>query len=209
MSSSTFFTVIPVGMLQTNCYMFLGGDQVVVIDPGAPEAKLVTKAQQLAGKDNPTLVILLTHGHADHFMGADFLLSKFPGSSLYISEQDKPYLFNPGWNCSRMFGIELQLKAESVVKTVKDGDVLEFGGYKLDVVATPGHTPGGVCYIEKNHKTVFCGDTLFQRGRGRTDLPGGNERQLSESIRTKLFTLPDDYRAYPGHGPSTTIRDEK
>ena len=209
MSSSSFFTILPVGMLQTNCYIFGDAGQVVVIDPGFPEVKITSLIRELAGQDEFTLHILLTHGHADHFMGVNFLLRQFPGSPLYISEGDKPYLFDSKLNCARMFNIDLTLENDSTLKIVKDGDVLQFGKYKVNVVATPGHTPGGVCYIIHDEKTVFAGDTMFCGGRGRTDLPGGNDRQLTESIRTKLLTLPDDYRVYPGHGRSTSIKYEK
>jgi glyoxylase-like metal-dependent hydrolase (beta-lactamase superfamily II) len=94
------------------------------------------------------------------------------------------------------------------VKTVVDGDVLEFGPYKIKVVETPGHTPGGVSYVLEEQKTIFSGDTLFRGRIGRIDLPGADGDQLKQSIREKLFVFPDDFQIYPGHWSTTTIGRE-
>lgn len=204
----TFFKVLPVGMLATNCYIISDDDSVLVIDPGFADQKIL-EAIRHGHLEKPKVSILLTHGHADHFMGADFIISKFPNASVYISEQDQSYLFDSNKNCARMFGLDLVLQAKSSVKVIKEGDIITCGKYKLKVVETPGHTPGGVVYIEESMKTVFSGDTLFNNGRGRTDFPGGSAATLDDSIRKKLFTLPNDYRVYPGHGDSTTIGSEK
>lgn len=204
----TFFKVLPVGMLATNCYIISEDDSVLVIDPGFADQKIIDIIKQ-GRLEKPKVSILLTHGHADHFMGADFILTKFPNSTIYISEKDESYLFDSNKNCARMFGLDIVLQAKSNVKTIKEGDVITCGKYKLRVVETPGHTPGSIVYIEDSQETVFAGDTLFHGGRGRTDFPGGSAAALDDSIRKKLFTLPSHYRVYPGHQDHTTIGAEK
>lgn len=207
MSFMTFFTVLKVGFIQTNCYIFSDGDECIVIDPGAADPNIVAKIKELS--QNPKVSILLTHCHADHFMGTDYLLENFPGSKVYATKEDQPYLFDSNKNCAKMFNVEIVLKDKSTLQTIHDGQILPFGKYNIEVIATPGHTPGGVIFVLRDQKTVFSGDSLFNNGVGRSDLPGGNSAVLQNSLKTKILTLPSDFKVYPGHGPSTTIGYEK
>jgi glyoxylase-like metal-dependent hydrolase (beta-lactamase superfamily II) len=204
---SPFFKTLSLPPLGTNCYVFRAGDACVVIDPGFPRAAIPAAVREML-PDCKTVRILLTHAHADHFLGADFVLDEFPGSSLLISEQDKPALFDPRVNCSVMLA-PYTLQHADAVSTFSDGCILKFGDREIRVVATPGHTRGSVIFIIDAEKTVFSGDTLFAGNRGRTDLPGGDEAAELDSIKRKILTLPADYRVYPGHGPSTTVDAEK
>ena len=108
-----------------------------------------------------------------------------------------------------MFNIYIILNDKSTLQTIHDGQTLTFGKYNIDIIATPGHTPGGVLYVLRDQKTVFSGDSLFNGGVGRSDLPGGNGAVLQNSLKTKILTLPSDFKVYPGHGESTTIGNEQ
>ena len=207
MSLMTFFTVLKVGLIDTNCYIFSDGDECIVIDPGAADPKIVKKIKELS--NNPIVSILLTHCHADHFMGTDYLLRNFPGSKVYATKEDQPYLFDSNKNCAKMFNLDIILNDKSTLQTIHDGQTLTFGKYNIDIIATPGHTPGGVLYVLRDQKTVFSGDSLFNGGVGRSDLPGGNGAVLQNSLKTKILTLPSDFKVYPGHGESTTIGNEQ
>ena len=202
----SFFTILEVGMLKTNCYIFADRNICIVIDPGAADKRIFEKIKSLS--PNPEVSILLTHGHADHFMGVDFLLRQFPGTNVYISEDDKPYLSDSNKNCAKLFGLDIILNDQRTLKIIHDKDSLHFGKYTIDVISTPGHTPGGVIYVLRDLKTIFSGDTLFQNGRGRTDFVGGNAKTLNDSIVNKIFPLPKDFKVYPGHGSSTTVGEE-
>lgn len=207
MSFMTFFTVLKVGLIQTNCYIFSDGNDVIVIDPGASDPNIVKEIKKLS--DSPKVSILLTHCHADHFWGTDYLLQNFPGSKVYASKEDQPYLFDSNKNCAKMFNVDIVLNDKSTLQTISDGQTLTFGKYKIEVIATPGHTPGGVLFVLRDQKTIFSGDSLFNGGVGRSDLPGGNGEVLQHSLKTKILTLPSDFNVYPGHGPSTTISNEQ
>jgi glyoxylase-like metal-dependent hydrolase (beta-lactamase superfamily II) len=205
---SEFFTTVTVPPLGTNCYVFRAGDSVVVIDPGWSDKSIVSAVKRLHPECS-ALQMLLTHTHADHFFGVDFLFGQFPGSTLFVSEADKPGLFSAHLNYSTFIGHEYTVKQTEGINTFADGAVLRFGDTEIRVVATPGHTIGGVILVVDAQKTVFSGDTIFAGAVGRTDLPGGDAAVLDSSIKEKVFALPDDYRLYPGHGPSTTIGREK
>jgi glyoxylase-like metal-dependent hydrolase (beta-lactamase superfamily II) len=210
MTDSTFFKTLVIGPCATNCYLFRAGDTVVVIDPGGVEPKLLTEVEVLMGTPPcKSVTVLLTHTHADHFLGADILLNAFPGSSLLVSGEDEPGLYDAALNVSQFFGLQLELKNRAAVQRVGDGDKREIGPYAVEVVAVPGHTRGGVAFVLREQKAVFSGDTLFCGDIGRSDLPGGDGDQLMRAIRDRLCALPDDFRVYPGHGPATTIRREK
>jgi glyoxylase-like metal-dependent hydrolase (beta-lactamase superfamily II) len=140
------FKTLRVGPCCTNCYLFVAGDTVVVVDPGGVESSIPSTVESIAPSAK-SVQILLTHTHSDHFLGADILLERFPGSTLYVSSADEPGLYDPQLNVSHLFGQTLILKAKSSVKTVAQGDVLEIGPYKIEVIETPGHTAGGVVYV--------------------------------------------------------------
>jgi glyoxylase-like metal-dependent hydrolase (beta-lactamase superfamily II) len=212
MATSAFFSTLDIGPCRTNCYIFPAGATVIVVDPGGTNPVLLKTVRDVTAKSTPpctTVTILLTHTHADHFLGADILLDAFPGSTLYCSEADKPGLYDTRLNVSDRFRTPFTLKATDAVATIGDGETLQFGPYEIDVVAVPGHTRGGLAYIVRKEKVVFSGDTLFKCTTGRTDFPGGNEEVLMRAIKEKLCTLPDDFAVYPGHMWPTTIGEEK
>ncbi|MBU1148135.1 MAG: MBL fold metallo-hydrolase, partial [Candidatus Omnitrophica bacterium] len=144
--------------------------------------------------------VINTHGHGDH-IGAD---SEF-GLPIWIHSLDAEFLQDPSKNLSGMLGFLLKTKPAS--RLLDEGDVLKIGSVNLEVIHTPGHTPGSICF--KGDSVVFTGDTLFCEGIGRTDFAYGSQEDIIRSIKEKLFTLDDNYLIYPGHGPSSSIGKEK
>lgn len=197
-----------VGMLQTNCYIL--GDKAnrvaVVIDPGGDKDRIVRRLKEL---DLELVAILNTHGHFDHVLDA-WSLKEQAGGQIYLPAKDE-YLLN-----DRMVGLAAVLGAGSggsskkvVDQSLKEGDVLTFGAIRLEVLDTPGHTPGHVSLYSPETESIFVGDTLFAGSIGRTDFPGGSFEQLIGSVRSKIFTLPGNTKVFPGHGPETTVEHEK
>jgi glyoxylase-like metal-dependent hydrolase (beta-lactamase superfamily II) len=192
-----------VGDLQTNCYV-LGDEkskQGVVIDPGG-DPEEIEKAIQKEGLN--IKYIILTHGHADH-IAALTELKKKTNALIYIHAADSDMLVDPTYNLSIFTGQDLVCpKAD---KFLDDGDKVKVGGFELEVLHTPGHSPGGISLF--TDKMIFTGDALFCGGIGRTDFPGASHTQLLSSIKEKILTKPDDTVVYSGHGPDTTIGEEK
>jgi glyoxylase-like metal-dependent hydrolase (beta-lactamase superfamily II) len=199
------FESIAVGPLSVNCYV-VGCEESregLVVDPGGDVeliAGLVERHRLKIG------TIINTHGHFDHLGGNRQALELF-GARLLIHQADAPMLARSA-DVARMYGLQGENSPEAD-DYLTDGMVISFGACRLKVLHTPGHTLGGCCLYFAEERKVITGDTLFADSIGRTDLPGGSLEQLLESIRTKLFTLPDDVSAYPGHGPQTTIGHEK
>jgi hydroxyacylglutathione hydrolase len=195
------------GGYQTNCYVLRKNDAAqdcLIIDPGLEAAELTEFLEEQ--KLHP-LAVVLTHGHIDHIAGVPILRSRFPEIKLYIHKLDAEMLSEPMINLSTMTGAGFATEPEDV--SLQDGDVIDLAGVKLLVLHTPGHTPGGISLYSKQDGVVFVGDTLFADSIGRTDFPGGSMSQLLNSVRLKLFTLPEKTEVYPGHGPATTIAAEK
>lgn len=191
--------VMPLG---ANCYFAFDEStrEGIVIDPGGSSDLIMKKIDELQMK---VVAIVNTHGHWDH-VGANQTVSEKMGVPVYIHEDDADYLTDPAKNISNMMGTQSQTKAADHL--LKEGDTVTFGSCELEVIHTPGHTPGGICLY--GHGVLFCGDTLFYRSIGRTDLPGGDFHTLIESIKNKIFTLPGDTLVCPGHGMVTNVRDE-
>ncbi len=195
------------GGYQTNCYVLRKDDSAkdcLIIDPGLEAAELIEFLDEQ--KLNP-VVVVLTHGHIDHIAGLTVLRNQFPEIKVYIHNLDAEMLTDPNINLSAMSGMTFVTDAEDV--SLKNRDIIDLAGMKLRVLHTPGHTPGGISLYSKEAGVVFVGDTLFADSIGRTDFPGGSMSQLLNSVREKLFTLPEETEVYPGHGPATTIATEK
>jgi hydroxyacylglutathione hydrolase len=191
-----------VGPIQANCFI-LGDEktrEAVVIDPGDEAGRILSALK----KSGLTLkYIINTHGHFDH-VGADRHLKEKSGAPIMIHKGDAPMLAH----LSASAGV-WGLRAEDTPadQFLKDGDRIVFGRITLEVIHTPGHSPGGISLYTP--KDLFVGDTLFAGSIGRTDFPGGDYDQLISSVRNRLFVLGDDVRVYPGHGPETTIGTER
>jgi len=191
---------MPLGMLQANCYVVSKDGKALLIDPGAEAPKI---QRYLAAQGLQAEMILLTHGHGDHIEAVREL-----GLPVYIHADDEACLYDASRNLSGYAGMSFALKKGSLqVTLVADNATIPFVGETIRVIHTPGHTKGGVCYLLGS--SLFSGDTLFCRSIGRSDFPGGSHKQLLASVKEKLFVLPDDTKVYPGHGPSSTIGDEK
>jgi hydroxyacylglutathione hydrolase len=199
------FDVMAVGPLSVNC-LILGCDETregVVIDPGGDVERII---QTVRRHDLAIRYIINTHGHFDHVGGNRQAVAAF-GAPLLIHQADAPMLDRVA-DVGRMYGIQSE-NSPPAADFLAEGMEIEFGTYRMKVLHTPGHTPGCCCLYLAQEKKVITGDTLFADSIGRTDLPGGSHDQILESIRSKLFTLPDDVAAYPGHGPETSIGHEK
>ncbi|MCS7180426.1 MAG: MBL fold metallo-hydrolase [bacterium] len=190
---------IIVGNFYTNCYI-LGCEKTKIcgiIDPG-DEGEKITKFIEKE-KLNPFMIIN-THGHFDH-IGANHLFNL----PVYIHKNDFEFLKNPEKNLSSLFDIPYVCKNKVFI--VEEKDVIKIGEINLEVIHTPGHTPGSICL--KFDNILFTGDTIFADGIGRTDFPEGNEGKLIKSIKEKILLLPDEVIIYPGHGESTKLKDFK
>jgi hydroxyacylglutathione hydrolase len=195
------------GEYETNCYLLRSNraaKDCVVVDPGLEVGRLLDFIK--GHKLNPVAVVL-THGHIDHIGGVAGLRENYPDIKVYIHKLDAKMLDDAHRNLSSMMGGAFSTRPADF--SLEDGSVIEQAEIKLQVLHTPGHTPGGICLYSKSDGIVFTDDTLFAESIGRTDFPGGSLQQLLKSVREKLFTLPDDTVVYPGHGPSTTIAQEK
>lgn len=199
------FESLEVGPLLVNCYIVAceQSREGIVVDPGGDADRIVRLVQQHGLTIN---TIVNTHGHFDHIGGNRQVATTF-GARLLIHQADAPML-SGGAAVALKYGLQVDNSPEADGYLV-DGMEIPFGTCRLKVLHTPGHTPGGCCLYFEEARKVITGDTLFADSIGRSDFPGGVHEQLLASIRTKLFTLPDDVTAYPGHGPETTIGHEK
>ena len=206
---------------QENTYIVWrdGLTDALVIDPGLePDAIL----DFLTDRQLQVVAILNTHGHSDHIAGNQAMKERFPDAPLVIGVNDAPMLTDAELNLSAAFGFSIL--SPPADHLVREDDILEFAGIRLEVRDIPGHSPGHVVFLsppltpdpsppagrgEKMPIVVFGGDVLFRGSIGRTDFPGGSFDLLATGIRTKLYTLPDDTVVYPGHGPTTNVGNEK
>ncbi len=197
--------VLPVGLLQCNCSIF-GDEQTheaIVIDPGGDISEIVSvlEKHQLHVK-----AIVITHAHIDHVAGAK-QLKDITSAPVYMNPKDAELLAALEMQ-AQWLGVETPEMVE-VDSAARDSVSLNLGASHFHVIETPGHTQGSISiYIPQENKLI-AGDTLFRESIGRTDLPGGDSRQILSSIKTSLFTLPEDTVVFPGHGPKTTIGNEK
>ena len=196
-------------MFPVNCYILWDDTkEAVVIDPACfyEEEKQAFKA--FIAKEGLKLTHLLnTHLHIDHVFGNPFIQQEY-GLKAEGGQQDEFWL-EQATAQSRMFGLHIKETPAPLGKYICDGDIIHFGNTELEAIHVPGHSPGSMVYYSKENKCLFSGDVLFQGSIGRADLTGGNFDELREHICSRLFTLPHDTIVYPGHGPSTTIGEEK
>jgi hydroxyacylglutathione hydrolase len=195
---------ITVGIFQENCYLYACPltNEAVIIDPGDEAPRILSRIEELHLIPK---YILNTHGHIDHICAIDEVSAVYP-VPLAIHADDVYMLSEE--RTARMYGRKAPLVHRKPDMLLKEGDRISFGTLTLEVLHTPGHTRGGLCFVSAPY-CVFSGDTLFQRSIGRTDFEGGNYNQLATSIREKLYTLDEDLVVFPGHGEPTTIGEEK
>jgi glyoxylase-like metal-dependent hydrolase (beta-lactamase superfamily II) len=195
----------PVGPLQCNCTL-LGDEatgEAIVIDPGDEVSRIHSRINDLGLKVKQ---ILVTHAHIDHVGGA-LRLKRLTGAPILLNESDLPLLEMMAAQAAWL-GVAPPETAPPD-ENLTDGMRVGLSAYPAQVLHTPGHTQGSVCLHFVPLKMVIAGDTLFARSIGRTDLPGGNYGQIIDSIHSRLLTLPDETRVIPGHGPATTIGEER
>jgi hydroxyacylglutathione hydrolase len=200
-----FHRILPVGPLQCNCSI-IGDEQTreaMVIDPGDQIEEIldILRGERLTLKQ-----IVITHAHIDHVGGA-MKLKAVTGAPILMNQDDYGLLkmldMQAAWVGMRPPG------AVAVDETVNEGRVLTIGGIPSSVIHTPGHTEGSICLYFPEEKKLIAGDTLFAGSIGRTDLPGGNFEKIIRSLHTRLLALPDETKVIPGHGPETTIGEER
>lgn len=197
---------IQLGPNEANCYIIIDkkSGRVAVIDPGGYENRLTTQLKNPAIKRLE--LILLTHGHYDHLLGA-YDLKQTSGAKIAIHKNDALCLEDDSKSLAFHIGNNVQKCVRPDI-SFEDGVDFLIGETLLTVMHTPGHSRGSVCFISEKHKTIFSGDTLFKHNVGRTDLPGGKMTELMASMN-KLSSLEGNYTIYPGHGPATTLDEER
>lgn len=197
------YETIVVGAIQTNCYLVYCEDtlECAIVDPGAEPEKIIRLVTEKGLKPG---VLINTHGHVDHIGANKDIIEKYQ-IPLLIHPSDSPML-----NCVQQSELSLFLGAKDsppADRFMKDGEKIDVGNCSLKVIHTPGHSPGSVCLLGDDF--LLSGDLLFYAGVGRTDLPGSSWEELESSLRNKILILPDEIIVLPGHGPHTSIKQEK
>lgn len=192
------------GMVFTNCYLIKNKEtgEMLIVDPADAPERIFAKVAELGGKP---VGILLTHGHYDHILAVEDVKKKY-GISVYACSMEQKLLEDPFMNLSANCGRSSSIKPDVLLH---DLDVFEAAGFSIQMLHTPGHTPGSCCYYLKDEGVLFSGDTLFYGSVGRTDLPGGSTAKIVASLHKLVDSLPEDTEVFPGHDTSTTIGYEK
>ncbi len=194
---------IPAGIYDANCYLIACEEtgKAAVIDPGGDADKILHKIKE---NEFDLEYIILTHGHGDHIGGVK-QIKKNTDAKILIHEDDEYLIESAEKNFSNMLkGPGVEFSADQLLE---DGDSLNLGNLKLDIIHTPGHTPGGITI--KSGDLLFTGDTLFANSIGRTDFEKGSSKEIIKSIKTRLLFFHGDTKVLPGHGPASTIGIEK
>lgn len=194
---------LPVGMAQANCYIVHNQTEALIIDPGAQGNQIIQTITDLGVEP---VAVLLTHTHYDHIGAVEQIRAEY-SIPVYVSVKEQDWLQDPSKNLSGLLGENLII--EEAEHVFQSDESISISDFQFTVVSTPGHSPGGVSFVFEEDEFVITGDALFAGSIGRTDLPGSQPEQLFKGIREKLFILPDQYTAYPGHGPQTNIGHEK
>lgn len=197
-------TTLPVGSGQANCYILFKEDSknALIVDPGGEPEKIKKVIADL--KANP-LAIILTHTHFDHIGGIDTIRDTYD-IPVYVDANEEDWLVDGSKNLSARIGDLITAKPAEYL--FQPNETLTIEDFSFKVLPTPGHSPGGVSFVFSDDSFVVTGDALFAGSIGRTDLPGSQPEQLLTSVREQLFTLPEEYTVYPGHGPSSSIGHE-
>lgn len=192
-----------VGNFAVNNYLVhpVNSSKAILFDAGDETEPILKKIDELGLE---LIYLVNTHGHSDHIFGNKIIL-EHTGAQLLIHELDEPFLFNPQLNLSAFLGAELESPKPD--RILQEGDTISLEDLEFKVLHTPGHTPGHISLLSDGH--AFVGDVIFQGSVGRTDLPKSSGQQLIHTIRTKIYDLPDETNLYPGHGPNTTVGQEK
>lgn len=193
---------LPLGPIQTNCYIVVQNKKALIIDPGNEAHKVIQALQQLEAEP---VALLLTHAHHDH-IGALDEIRDFYEIEAYSHINEAHYFEDPSWNLSASGRPFTRRKSEHFIEKA---DTLNLDGFTIDVLETPGHSPGSISFVFPDNNFVVSGDALFRNSIGRTDLPGSKLSDLEHSIREVLYKLPDHFTVFPGHGPATQIGYEK
>lgn len=205
MSGPLHIQAFCLGQWMTNCYVIHGrsGD-CWIIDAGFYPRPLL---EYIHSRRLAVTSVLLTHAHVDHIAGLSAIRAVMPGVPILIHEREEQFLTNPELNLSIV--LEEPIVAPAATGVLTDGQTLTLDGLTFQVLHTPGHSPGGVTFYQKDHAVALVGDALFAGSIGRTDFPTSDHQALMDSIRTRLLTLPNQTRVLPGHGPETTIGRER
>lgn len=194
------------GPYETNCYIVSvpGSDRCWIVDAGFWPGELIGAVTERGLRPE---ALILTHAHADHIAGVEEVRAVFSDVPVLIHENEAEWLTNPALNLSQAGGMPVVTKPAD--RTLRGGETLELAGTKWRVLNTPGHSPGGITLYHEPSRQAIVGDALFAGSVGRTDFPTSDHDRLIGAIRENLYTLPDETRVYPGHGPETTIGREK
>ncbi|WP_027963435.1 MBL fold metallo-hydrolase [Halalkalibacillus halophilus] len=193
----------PLGLLGTNCYLIEENGAVIIVDPGGEASEVIRFIEE---RSFQVEAILLTHAHFDHIGGVDQVRGHF-NVPVYIHAEEADWLTTPELNGSKKFQVGEVKTSVGADHYIQEGKT-SIGQFSFEVLYTPGHSPGSISFFFENNSTLIAGDTLFQGGIGRTDLPFGDHHTLISSIKTKIMNLPEDTQVYPGHGPKTSVQKE-
>ncbi|MDR1963890.1 MAG: MBL fold metallo-hydrolase [Planctomycetaceae bacterium] len=193
---------------QENGYLVyrVGKPDCFIVDPGLEPEKII---KHLENKRLNPVAILVTHGHADHIAGIDAIRAVWKNCKIYIGNEEKEKLVNAEQNLSAPFGFAITVAPADVL--LRDGDKPELAGISIEVRHVPGHSRGHLVYLIRTDSTpiLFVGDVIFKQSIGRSDFPDGNPAIQIEAIRSQILSLPDETIIYPGHGPTTTVGEER